>query len=168
MSHPAAAGRPRQISFERERGVYDVLSQRDLAHAVVPVREDETRSDQILHVLRTISSRSIPIFLIKLHRGAITFAVESASIPELESCLRSEGYEFRVRQELVLLTILATSMRDLTGVMVQIADALSQVKARLFGVGDSHNSVQCLIDGEHADAAVRQLREVFALEDAGG
>ena len=168
MSHPAPAGRPRQISFERERGVYDVLSQHDLAHAVVPVGVDESRSDQILDVLRTVANESIPIFLIKLHRGAVTFALESSQIPRLESCLRDVGFEFRVRQNLVLLTIVATSMRDLTGIMVQIADALSQAGARLFGVGDSHNSVQCLIDGEHMDAAIAQLREVFALEETVG
>jgi aspartate kinase len=145
------------------------LVQRDLAHAVVPVGSDEggdqSRTGRILHVLRTVADQSVPIFLIKLHRGAITFALESAHVPRLESCLGAEGYDFKVRHDLVLLTILASSMRDLTGVMVQIADALSQAGARLFGVGDSHNSVQCLIDGEHVESALAQLQEVFALEE---
>jgi aspartokinase len=166
MSVTAPAGRSRQLSFERERGVYQVLSQRDLAHAVVQVGDD-TRSDHFLRILRIVADQSIPIFLIKLHRGALTFALESAQVPQLEECLRQHGFDFRVRHDLVLLTILASSMRDLTGVMVQIADALSQVGARLFGVGDSHNSVQCLIDGEHMEQAVAQLEEVFDLETTG-
>src|SRR6266540_5185035 len=112
MSVSPAPARPRQISFERERGVYDVLAQRDLAHAVVSVGVDETRADQILRVLQAVAAHSIPIFLIKLHRGAVTFALESAQIPNLEACLRDEGYDFRVRRELVLLTVLASSMRD--------------------------------------------------------
>ena len=167
MSVTAPAGRPRELSFERERGVYQVLAQGDLAHAVVTVGGEDTRTDRILHVLRSVADKSVPIFLIKFHRTAVTFALESSQVPDLESCLSQHGYEFKVRHDLVLLTILASSMRDLTGVMVQIADALQQAGARLFGVGDSHNSVQCLIDGEHRDAAIAQLTEVFALEGAG-
>lgn len=168
MSVSAPAARARQLSFERERGVYKVLSQRDLAHAVVPVGGDEGRTGRILHLLRTVADQSVPIFLIKLHRSAVTFALESSEVPQLEKCLTAEGYDFKVRHDLVLLTILASSMRDLTGVMVQIADALQRAGARLFGVGDSHNSVQCLIDGEHVEAAYAQLNEAFALEDSSG
>jgi aspartate kinase len=167
MSVSVPASRPRQISFERERGVYQVLAQRDLAHAVVPVGTDDDRTERMLQVFRSVADESIPIFLIKLHRSAVTFALESAHIPHLEACLRNRGYDFRVRRDLVLLTILASSMRDLTGVMVQIADALQVGGARLFGVGDSHNSVQCLIDGDHLDSAIAQLNEVFGLEDSG-
>jgi aspartokinase len=170
MSVSAPVGRPRELSFERERGVYQVLAQGDLAHAVVSVGSDEggdpSRADRILQVLRAVADQSVPIFLIKLHRGAVTFALGSSEVPRLEECLGRQGYQFKVRHDLVLLTILASSMRDLTGVMVQIADALQQAGARLFGVGDSHNSVQCLIDGEHVDAAIAQLTEVFALEGA--
>src|SRR5688572_14830834 len=108
MSVSAPAGRPRQLSFERERGVYQVLSQRDLAHAVVPVGGDDGRTDRILHVLRTVADQAIPIFLIKLHRGAVTFAMESAEVRRLEACFTKQGYDFKVRHDLVLLTILAS------------------------------------------------------------
>jgi aspartate kinase len=57
----------------------------------------------------------------------------------------------------------AASMRDLHGIMAAIADALWDAGARLFETGDSHNSVQCLIAQEFADAAERRLCERFQL-----
>ena len=57
-------------------------------------------------------------------------------------------------------------MRDLSGVMVAIADALYAAGARLFETGDSHNSVVCLIESAHVDEAVRHLSATFHLEAA--
>ena len=57
-------------------------------------------------------------------------------------------------------------MRDLTGVMVDIADSLQSAGARLYGVGDSHNTVQCLIDAAQLDPAVKALRRTFRLKGA--
>ena len=56
------------------------------------------------------------------------------------------------------------SMRDLSGVMVAIADSLFSVGARLYGTGDSHNSVQCLIDGERVPDATKALCRTFHLD----
>ena len=151
------------ISFERERGVYQVLVTQGLAHAVVTVGSDENRTDRIQIVLDRLSSRSIPIFLIKLHTSAITFAVETEFLIATEECINNAGFTVRTKTGLALLTINASSMRDLSGVMVNIADSLQSAGARLFGVGDSHNSVQCLIDGQHVDAAVKKLSATFGL-----
>jgi aspartokinase len=156
---------PRHVAFERERGVYDVLVTPNLAHAVVKVGGDDQRAEHVRFVFRTMADQDIPIFLIKLHRNAVTFGIESGEVPRLEACMSEFGLETTVRTGLALITVVASSMRDLAGVMVNIADSLLRAEARLYGVGDSHNSVQCLIDGSRTDEAVRELRATFRLSN---
>ena len=158
---PGMAAKP--ISFERERGVYDVRVTPGLAHIVANVGSGDDHTENMQRVFRALASRNIPIFLIKLHRTAITFAVNEALVPQVEECIRAISMTCRARKDLALITVVASSMRDLTGVMVSIADSLQASKARLFGSGDSHNSVQCLIDGATVEASVRKLHEVFGL-----
>jgi aspartate kinase len=164
---PDAAQRTaaRPISFERERGVYDVRVTSQLAHVVVSVGSEDDRIERMQRVFRTLADQDIPIFLIKLHRSAVTFAVNEDLVPRLEQCLKDVAIGCRSRRNLALITVIASSMRDLTGVMVSIADSLQASKAKLFGTGDSHNSVQCLIDGDHVDASLKQLRSTFGLGD---
>jgi aspartate kinase len=161
--HSTAA---RPISFERERGVYDVRVTSQLAHVVASVGAEEDRIERMQRIFRTLADQDIPIFLIKLHRSAVTFAVKEELIPRVVQCLKDVAIACRSRQNLALITVVASSMRDLTGVMVSIADSLQASKAKLFGTGDSHNSVQCLIDGAHVEASVNQLQRSFGLGDA--
>src|SRR5690349_16529069 len=122
MTGTAHGGHSRHVSFERERGVYQILVTPDLAHVVVTVGADSERGGRVLRVFRTLADENIPLFLIKLHRTAVSFAIESAHVPRLQACLQGVASDCTVRPDLVLLTILASSMRDLTGVMVSIAD----------------------------------------------
>lgn len=161
-SSPTAA---RPVTFERERGVYDIRVTRSLAHAVVKVSPQE-RTGQFQQVFSALADKQIPIFLIKLHSGAVSFALDESRVTEVDKCVAGQGRECTVRGDLALISVVASSMRDLTGVMVDIADSIQRAGARLYGVGDSHNSVQCLIDGGHAESAERELRSTFHLGEA--
>jgi aspartokinase len=152
------------VSFERERGVYDVRVATGLAHAEVQVGGDAERVKNIGILFRALADEGIPIFLIHLHARSVTFAVEANMLPQAEACLSRLHFEASIRHNLARVDVVASSMRDLTGVMVQIAEALQKAGARLYGVGDSHNSVQCLIDGAYVETAVAQLKRTFGLE----
>lgn len=160
MAAHASASRP--VTFERERGVYRVELQTGLAHASVFVGDGPDRIERIQRALSTLADQGIPIFLIKLHGRSVTFGVEEPRLGDVEKCLGSAA-DFRARRGLALVSVLAPSMSDLTGVMVRIADSLRRVSANLIGVGDSHNSVQLLIDGARAEEAVAELEATFDL-----
>ena len=168
MSASAPGETVGHVSFERERGVYQVQVTEHLAHAVVAVKPEENRNERIQQLFDTLRKNTIPIFLIKLHSSAVTFAVDSEFLAGAEKCVKEAGFTVQTRTGLALLTINASSMRDLSGVMVNIADSLAAAGARLYGVGDSHNSVQCLIDGQNVDAAVSQIKKTFGLPQSSG
>jgi aspartate kinase len=152
-----------KVSFERERGVYAIQVTRDVAHAVIHVGESD-RTRQIVHVFRILARADVPVFLIKHHRTAITLALAGTLLPRAESVLSESGISFRTRRDMALVTVRAAQMRELSGIMVAIADALAEAGATLFDTGDSHNSVQCLIDAERTSQAVESLCRTFHLE----
>ena len=164
MPVPASETQAPHVSFERERGVHAIQVTRDVAHAEVALEDDSLRSARILQVFRVLANSGVPIFLTKLHRAAITFAFVGADLPRVQAALKTVGVQTSARQDLALISVRAASMRELSGVMVAIADALYAAGARLFETGDSHNSVVCLVESAHVDEAVRHLRAAFHLE----
>jgi len=164
MSIPASENQAPNVSFERERGVHAIQITRDVAHADVMLEDDSLRPARILQVFRVLADSNVPIFLTKLHRAAVTFAFVGADLPRVEAALKTVGVQSSARRDLALISVRAASMRDLSGIMSAIADALFAAGARLFETGDSHNSVVCLIESSHVDEAVRQLRATFHLQ----
>lgn len=164
MSGIESASEASNLSFERERGVYALQVTRDVAHAVIVVGDDSQRTNRLLQVFRALADADIAIFLTKLHRTAVTLAFAGADSPRVESAIAATGMKATPRRDLAILTVLAASMRDLSGVMVEIADALYSAGARLYETGDSHNSVQCLIEDSKVAATVAALCQTFHLD----
>ncbi len=164
MANPVSENQAPHVTFERERGVYALQVTQNVAHAVISVGDDSLRSSRIVQVFRALADAEIPVFLIKLHRTAVTLAFAGTDRERAEAALTSAGIKATVRQNLSLVAVRATSMRDLSGVMVEIADALSSAGARLYETGDSHNSVLCLIEAARAGAVVKALCKTFSLD----
>lgn len=154
------------VSFERERGVYAIDVTRDVAHVVAAVSDGPERTGSISRLLHELSDAEVPIFLIKLHRKAVTFALAGEHVDRTEHALRQADIRATMRRDLAIVAIRASSMRDLSGVMSQIADALFEAGARLYETGDSHNSVQCLIEDGRVSAAIDRLCDTFHLDSA--
>jgi aspartokinase len=152
------------VSFERERGVSGLTVIRDVAHLVIHTGDDNGRSDRILQVFRFLSSIDVPVFLIKLHRTRLTMAMAGRDLQRAHDVLQSTGMEVVARRDLALVAIRAASMRDLHGVIIMIADALFEAGAQILEIGDSHDSVQCLLEVGKIAEAVSCLRATFHLD----
>ena len=166
MSEPMTETKTPNVTFERERGVYAVQITRDVAHTIIDVGETTDRSGFVTNVLRTLADADLPVFLVKLHRSAVTLALVGTDAEKAEAALLSAGLPVNTRRDLALIVVRAASMRDMPGVMVEISDSLSAANARLYETGDSHNSVQCLIEAGRVDAAAAELCKTFHLEPA--
>lgn len=163
---PAAWKTTSNISFERERGVSGLTVIRDVAHLVVHTGDDEGRTDRILQVFRFLASINVPVFLIKMHRTRVTMALAGRDLQRAYDILLTTGMEISARRDLALVGIRAASMRDLHGVIMMIADALFQAGAQIFEIGDSHDTVQCLVEVGRMREAIASLRDKFNI-DAG-
>jgi len=155
----------RHVSFERERGVQRVAVSPNVTHLTVTVPSPDTRDADIGRVFTAVGEAGIPIFLIQLHTLAVSFAVERQDEERAVEAVRRAGFACAHRPDLAILQVFASGMRELKGVLVEIADALQEAGAGIYGMGDSHDQVQCLIDSAAADAAVERLKARFGLED---
>lgn len=156
----------RHPEFERERGVNGVDVTASVAHVAASVGGEHDRAVRIQSLFRALADAGVPVFFVKLHGQHVTFCVEAADLDPTVAVLTKAGFEYRTRRDLAIVTVHAGTMRDLIGIMVRIADALQMAQARMHAIGDSHSSVQCLIDGDRTAAAVSQLRAAFGLEAA--
>jgi aspartate kinase len=160
MSDPVLSN----LLFERARGVHALQVTHDVAHAVIALPLSPQRAEQILDLFRVLAKAQIPVFLSKLHSHSVTLAVAASNTSRAEEALCSIGLTATITPGLSIVSVRASSMRDLSGVMVEIADALYRVGARFYETGDSHNSVQCLIDTSRAGDVVRALCGTFDID----
>ena len=155
--------RSNKVSFERERGVYGLRVTRDVAHAEVEVGNDSLRTQRVLQVFKVLANGDLPVFLIKIHISAVTLAFAGTDLAEANRILDEAGFKVTPRRDLALIAIRAASMRELPGIMTQIGDSLYAASAKLFEIGDSHDSVLCLIEAERVPDAVKALCAQFKL-----
>lgn len=153
--------RSRRFFIEQERGVTDVRVHVGLAHVRVRTGAGEQAQRNQLQVLDSIAQQGINISLIKLHHQWTTFVINQADVPAVTQILQAIGMEYKILPDLALVTTVAANMRELSGVMASIAEALWAVGAHIIETGDSHNTVQCLIPEQNAFSAAQALRQKF-------
>lgn len=151
------------VHFEKERGVTEVLVQSGIAHATVTLPPGNVEAGR-LELLQRLAAANIPVFLIKLLPHGISFALRESVTDAGSELLASTGHTYMLRRDLAQVTIYAGAMRDLSGVMASIYEALTTENIRVYQTGDAHNAVHCLISGAHQELAVTTLRETFALQ----
>lgn len=157
-------GVAKRVTFERGRGVGAIEVLPHVAHALVATGAEFQRAERLRVLYRCLADTSVPVFLVKLQHDAASFAVDAGLVPAADATLRAAGFDPQWRTDLAIVSVVASSMRDLSGVMVRISEAFQQAGARFYGMGDSHDSVQCLTEAGSADGVVAQLRRDFGLE----
>ena len=155
--------RSKNVSFERERGVFGLRVTRDVAHAVVEVGGESLRAQRSLLVFKALADGEVPVFLVKIHATAVTLAFAGTDLALASEILTDAGFKSTLRRDLALIAIRAASMRELPGIMTQIGDSLFSASAKLLEIGDSHDSVLCLIEAERVAAALEALCQQFNL-----
>lgn len=150
------------VHFEKERGVTDVSVTRGVAHVRVLLAESEAAVGRLI-LLKRLAAANVPVFLIKLHADGISFAFREAQVEAGAALLREEDVPHVIARDLALVTITAGAMRDLSGIMAMIYDALVSEMINVWQTGDAYNAVHCLVSGADAARAADALRAKFAL-----
>jgi aspartokinase len=152
------------VHFEKERGVTEVRVDPPVTHASVYLPAERLATER-LSLLRSLAAAGIPIFLVKLLPDGISFAVRADSAAACEALLSERDVRHDLLRDLVPLSIVAGAMRDLSGVMAAIYDALNGAGVRVEQTGDAYNAVLCLVERASAARAADALEQRFALGD---
>lgn len=161
----STAARRNTVHFEKERGITDVAVVRGIAHIVATFPEGQAAEER-LTLLQTLAAENVPVFLVKLIPSGLTFALREGHVEAGAVLLVTQKVNHVLQRDLGAVTIMAGAMRDLSGVMAAIYEALVSEGITVRQTGDAYNAVQCLVDGSDADRAAQVLRERFGLAEA--
>jgi len=138
--------------------VTHIAVRRGLSHYAV-----ECTPTQRLDTIRALATAGVPIFLVKIDPDGFSFLTRENHAGDADLILRQgTGHGHRTDQ-LAMVSTIAGSMRDLSGIIARIHDALIEAKVAVRRTGDAYDAVHCLVDGDDADAAVLALERAFGL-----
>lgn len=141
----------------------EVQVTRGVAHVTVDLPSQSLAADR-LALLQSLAAAGIPIFLIKLHPAGISFALREDQVEAGARLLRERGAAHTFLRDHGLVSVHAGAMRDLSGVIASIYEALVGAGIAVRQTGDAYNAVMCLVAGNNADRAAEALRTCFALD----
>ena len=151
---------PGGIEFERNRGVSHLTVRDSVSHIGVPVGDPATDMAEVFEVVATAG---VNAYLIKIHEGLEAVAVDRADLDAAVQALTNGGYDVRAEQECSVVSTVARSMRDMSGVMSRIMGSLMSAQVDVRELADSYNSVSCLVRRSHRDKAVAALAGEFGV-----
>ena len=154
---------PEAVHFEKERGVTEIRILRGVAHISVTLAEPDLGSRR-LEVLQSLATSNVPVFLVKLLPNGLSFAIRGENVDACSRALEQTDSAFKLTPDLAVVTTIAGAMRDLSGIMAAIYEALNDAGIRVQQTGDAYNAVLCLVAGSFADKAAQVLRKQFTLD----
>lgn len=145
--------------FERERGVTDIAVRTNLSHLAV-----SCDTDGRLRALRALANGAVPLFLLKLAPEGFSCVVRSENADAASDVLERDHFASRRTDHVAMVSTLAGTMRDLSGVIARICDALIEAKVSVLQTGDAYDAVHCLVNEAQAPSAAAALRRTFGIE----
>jgi aspartate kinase len=149
------------MQFEKTRGVTQVRVTPGLTHAEVALPPEER-----LPFLKVLASRKIPVLMVNLCESGLSFAVRQESTESCKSVLADSHHAVALSLDKTLVSVIAGAMRDLSGVIAQIYDALHEEGVAIRQTSDAYDAVHVLVDGADAERARAALEKRFP--DGGG
>jgi aspartokinase len=148
-------------SFEREPGVTAIRVENHMA--LVSVRFLSEIPERRLKLLQTLALARVPVNQVKLLPEGLCFVISENHASACRKLLDNEKGEVSVLGDMALISTIAGAMRDLSGVIAQICEALLSAAIPNRQVGDAYDAVLCLVPSDDAPRAVVALKQQFHL-----
>lgn len=154
----------RQVSFEREPGVTDIRVEVGVVLVLVHFTHDIPLNR--LRVLRKLAEARVPVNQVKLQPEGLSFVVGENYANTCKDLLNEKNSRVVLLENMSLISTIAGAMRDLSGVIAKICEALLSVGILHRQTGDAYDSVLFLVPTEDAPRAELALRKQFELSES--
>ncbi len=144
------------VAFEKDRGVTHLAIRERISHFTIYLPDPAAEMAQ---VFADLAEAGVSVFLIKVHEDRVDLVVD---LPDANAALRrlQHGqHDVQLERECAVVSTVARSMRDLSGVMSRIIESLSAAGVEVREFADSYNSVSCLVRASDLDSAVAALTD---------
>jgi aspartokinase len=155
-----------RVAFERERGVVGVSGETGYYHVAAMTGGEEDRMAHELTAFNALTDAGVSLTMIKYHAHSVSFVMRAMHHEKAVAVIKGLGFGCRSEGPMGILTVHASDMRELSGVMLKTSEALMSVGAPIVQLGDSHRALYVLMpEGKLADA-IAATRTVFGVEGA--
>ena len=144
--------------FEKERGVTQIRVMPGIVHLRLRL---PSGSADALPELRALADANVPVFLVKLIPDGLSLAVRDSHFARCEALLKQRERTFVSQPEMALVSVIAGAMRDLSGIMAEIYEALQNAHVAIRQTGDRYDAVHILVAGSDAEKAREALATRF-------
>jgi aspartokinase len=146
------------VGFERDRGVTHLSARRDVSK--IAVHMDEPR-EGMPAVFRALADAGVNVYLIKLSEDRIEFALDRGLLDRAIEMLEAQSFRYSLARHCALVSIVAPSMRDLSGVLWHFMGAMRQAAIEVLELSDAYNAISCLIPEQQLETALEALTSEF-------
>jgi aspartokinase len=150
-------------SFEREPGVTAIRVEKNMA--LVTVRFTDHITQNRLRLLQALAEARVPVNQVKLLADGLCFVISENHASVCRKLFQDEKKEVTILEDMALISTLAGAMRDLSGVIARICEALLSAAIPNRQVGDAYDAVLCLVPSGEAPRALAALRQEFGLPE---
>ncbi len=121
----------------------------------------ETSTAALTRLFQVLADQNLSILVVQLGDEEVNFVIEGKYAEAARRALSTTALDWTSDEDCSILTIKAENMREASGIMYRILKALVDAKANISLIGDSYNSVSCLLSTEGAERAYAFLQEEF-------
>lgn len=133
--------------------------------AMVSVRFLGEVPPQRLQILQSLAQARVPVNQVKLLADGLCFVISENHASACRELLNDEKGEVTILEGMALISTIAGAMRDLSGVIARISEALLSAAIPNRQVGDAYDAVLCLVPAGEAPRAIAALRQQFGLDE---
>jgi len=160
MTGTAEPRRRTDVAFEKDRGVTHLSARRGVAKITVHVADP---GEAMGGVFRALADARVNVYLIKIGGDRIEFALDSPHLKGALAVMEAERLRYSLARECALVSLVAPSMRDLSGVLWRFMGTLREAGTEVLELSDAYNAVSCLMPERQLEAAVEALARTFGV-----
>ncbi|TDQ39700.1 aspartate kinase [Aureibacillus halotolerans] len=114
-------------------------------------------------IFNAMASEGISVDFISITPTYVSYTVSASSTNRAEMVLKTQGHTPFIKKGCAKVSAVGAGMTGVPGVAAKIVAALAAKKINILQSADSHTTIWVLVDGEHMEAAVNALHDVFLL-----
>jgi aspartate kinase len=120
-------------------------------------------NDSYYDLLPVLAENLISIDLINVFPNQKIFTIDTKDLSEFNIIMNKLNLKYSYIEKCSKIAIIGSRMRGIPGIMARILKALIKEKIDVLQTADSHTTIWCLVETEHANSSIKALHKEFKL-----
>lgn len=146
-----------------DRVITGIAHTPNLTQLRVNTRDEQNTPEVDLKIFKAMALSDISVDFITVLPTAVVYTVKDEVADKATKILHNMGFEVETRPSCAKVSIIGGGMAEVTGVMAQVLEALTNQGIQVLQSADSNTTIWILVAKEDMTKAVRSLHQSFCL-----